>query len=122
MKFTACLMALFCLCLLAPAAGAESPLVIAHRGASKDAPENTLAAIKLGFEQGADFVEVDLRLTSDEQIVLMHDASTKRTGDADLEVAAHTLDELKQIDVGAFKDPSWAGEKIPALQPTAPSG
>src|SRR5581483_6718835 len=61
-------------------AAAAPPIIIAHRGASHDAPENTLAAIRLGFEQGADFVEVDVRLTADRQIVLLHDETTNRTG------------------------------------------
>ena len=84
--------AAFCFAYLATSlALAAPPVVIAHRGASSDAPENTLPAIKLGFEQGADFVEVDLYLTADKQIVLIHDKTTKRTGDADLKVAEHTL-------------------------------
>lgn len=103
--------------LLAPqATHAERPLVIAHRGASSDAPENTLAAITLGFEQGADFVEIDLHLTADGEIVVIHDATTKRTGDADLEVSKHALADLKRVDVGAFKGPQWAGERIPTLE------
>jgi glycerophosphoryl diester phosphodiesterase len=95
---------------------AAPPVVIAHRGASSDAPENTLPAIMLGFEQGADFVEVDLYLTADKRIVLIHDKTTKRTGDADLKVAEHTLAELKRVDVGAFKGPAWKGARIPTLE------
>ncbi|HEY5311733.1 MAG TPA: glycerophosphodiester phosphodiesterase family protein [Pirellulales bacterium] len=96
-------------------ATAATPAIVAHRGASRDAPENTLAAIRLGFEQGADFVEVDLRLTADQQIVLMHDAGSKRTGGVDIAVAAQTLAELKMLDVGSFKAAKWAGQRVPTL-------
>jgi glycerophosphoryl diester phosphodiesterase len=94
---------------------AAPPAIIAHRGASHDAPENTLAAIRLGFEQGADFVEVDLRLTADQQIVLMHDGDTKRTAGRDKKVAEQTLQELKTLDAGSFKGAKWTGERIPTL-------
>jgi glycerophosphoryl diester phosphodiesterase len=94
---------------------AAPPALVAHRGASYDAPENTLAAIRLGYEQGAEFVEVDLRLTADNQIVLMHDADTKRTAGVDKKVAAQTVAELKTLDVGSFKGAKWAGERVPTL-------
>jgi glycerophosphoryl diester phosphodiesterase len=95
---------------------AESPLVIAHRGASDDAPENTVVAVKLGFEQGAEFVEVDLRLTKDGRVVLLHDATTKRTGGEEFRGADETLATLQRLDVGAFKGSQYAGERIPTLE------
>jgi glycerophosphoryl diester phosphodiesterase len=89
--------------------------IIAHRGASFDAPENTLTAIRLGWEQGADGVEFDVRLSRDGQIVVIHDADTKRLAGVDRLVADQTLAELKQLDVGRWQGPQFAGEQIPTL-------
>lgn len=89
--------------------------IIGHRGASSDAPENTLAAIRLGWEQGADGVEIDIRLSRDGQIVLMHDDSTRRTGGVDKKVVEQTCEELRRLDAGAWKDRRFAGERIPTL-------
>lgn len=95
---------------------AATPLIIAHRGASFDAPENTLACYRLGWEQGADGIEGDFRLTLDGRIVASHDASTKRTGDRDLEVWKSTFDELQAVDAGSWKDKRFAGEKMPSIE------
>jgi glycerophosphoryl diester phosphodiesterase len=96
---------------------ARIPLIIAHRGASFDAPENTLASFKLAFEQNADGIEGDFHLTKDGHIVAIHDQSTKRTaGGVDLDVASSTLDELRKLDAGGWKTPKYAGEKIPTLE------
>jgi len=92
------------------------PLIIGHRGASQDAPENTLASFQLAFAQGADGIEADFRLTLDGRIVCMHDATTVRTASVDISIADATLSELKQLDVGSFFGPQWAGEKIPTLE------
>ena len=91
--------------------------LIGHRGASGDAPENTLESIKLAWQQGAAGAECDIMLTKDEKIVLMHDDTTKRTtgGDADLMVADTEWDKLKTLDVGSFKGPQWKNVKIPLL-------
>jgi len=101
------------------------PTIIAHRGASYDAPENTLASINLGWKQGADAVEIDVYMTKDKKIAVIHDKSTKRTGALDKLVKDQTLSELKTLDVGAFKNPKWKGEKIPSLEEalaTVPNG
>ena len=90
--------------------------IIGHRGASKDAPENTLSAFRLALEMGADGVEGDFRLTKDGQIVCMHDATTARTAGISLAVADTTLPALRQVDVGAWKGGKWSGERIPILQ------
>jgi glycerophosphoryl diester phosphodiesterase len=90
--------------------------IIAHRGSSFLAPENTLAAVELAWREGADAVECDLRLTRDGHIVAMHDASLKRTAGVDRLVADCTLDELRSYDVGSWKDPKFAGERVPTLQ------
>ncbi len=91
------------------------PLIIGHRGASHDAPENTLGAFHLAFEQGADGIEGDFRLTRDGQIVCIHDATLQRTAGVELQVAKATFDDLRQLDVGRWKGERWAGEQIPTL-------
>ena len=93
----------------------RSPLLIAHRGASREAPENTLASFRRAFAQGADGIEGDFRLTADGEIVCMHDATTGRTAGIDLPVPASTLAELRSLDVGAWKGREWAEERIPTL-------
>ena len=100
------------------AVSSQAQLIIAHRGASHDAPENTLAAFKLAWEQKADGIEGDFYLTRDGKIVCFHDKTTKRTaaGKVDLDVASSTLAELRKLDVGAWKDPKYAGERPPTLE------
>jgi glycerophosphoryl diester phosphodiesterase len=96
------------------------PQIIAHRGASHDAPENTLAAFKLGWQQGADAVELDVWQTADGQIVCLHDPDTERVTGARLEVAAATAAQLAALDAGAWKGPQWKGERIPKLADVLP--
>jgi glycerophosphoryl diester phosphodiesterase len=90
--------------------------IIAHRGASRDAPENTLASLRLGFEQGADVGELDIRLTRDDEIVLMHDPTTGRTAMVDLAIRETPLAVLKRLDVGRWRGIAWARERIPTLE------
>jgi len=90
-------------------------MIIAHRGASHDAPENTLASIKLAWEQDADAVEIDVRMTSDGRMVLMHDEDAARTGGVKKPVADMTFAELRELDVGTWKGSRWAGERAPEL-------
>lgn len=92
------------------------PLITAHRGASHDAPENTLAALRLGFAQGADAGECDVRLTSDGHAVLLHDEGTHRVAACNLVAARHTLESLRRADVGAWKGSAYATERIPTLE------
>ena len=92
------------------------PIVIAHRGASHDAPENTLEAFRLAWEQGADAIEGDFRLTADRRIVCIHDATTARTGDRTLRVSRSRFDALRRVDVGAWKGARWRGASIPSLE------
>ncbi|MDZ4817695.1 MAG: glycerophosphodiester phosphodiesterase [Planctomycetota bacterium] len=99
--------------------------IIAHRGASFDAPENTLAAVKLAWKQNADAVEFDVQLSRDGQIVLMHDFDTKRTTGQVGVVAQQDWSQLKKLDAGSWKDAKFAGEKIPLLSEvlaTVPAG
>lgn len=94
----------------------EHTKVIAHRGASHLAPENTLASVKLAWEHGADAVEVDVHLTKDHRIVAIHDTTTIRTCGKDLEVAATHSSHLRELDVGSHKHADFAGETIPFLE------
>lgn len=90
--------------------------IVAHRGASHLAPENTLAAFTLAWKLGADVIEGDFFLTKDGQIVCHHDRTTKRTAGVDRPVQEQTLAALKALDVGTWKDAKWAGERIPTLR------
>jgi glycerophosphoryl diester phosphodiesterase len=90
--------------------------IIAHRGASWDAPENTLAAFQLAWKQGADGIEGDFRLTADNHLVCMHDASTLRITGTDLEIRKTPLKDLLRLDAGHWKGPRWAGQRIPTLE------
>jgi glycerophosphoryl diester phosphodiesterase len=89
--------------------------IIAHRGASSEAPENTLASFNLAWKQNADIVEFDIHLTRDQEIVVIHDESTKRTGDIKLNIAETDYKDLLSVDVGSSFGPEFAGEKIPTL-------
>jgi len=109
------------------AAEAESPrpLIVAHRGASHDAPENTLAAFRLAWEKGADCIEGDFYLSADGEIVCIHDSSTKKTAGVNKKVAKTTFEELRKLDVGSWKGEQFKGEKIPTLDEvlaTVPEG
>jgi glycerophosphoryl diester phosphodiesterase len=108
------LTSLVVLCMIA-AVPARSQVIVGHRGASYDAPENTLSAYRLAWEQNADGGEGDFYLTKDGQIVCIHDATTKRTGDKNLDVAKSTLAELRTVDLGSWKNAKYAGERIPLL-------
>jgi len=90
--------------------------VIAHRGASHLAPENTLASINLAWEHGADIVEVDVHLTKDRRIVAMHDSTTGRPSGTDLEIATPHSRRLRRLDVGSHKHEDFAGETVPFLE------
>lgn len=93
----------------------STPLVIGHRGASRDAPENTLGAFRLAFEQGADGIEADFRLTADGAIVCLHDDRTGRTATKDLEVRHSTVAELRALEPRRWQGTRWSGEWIPTL-------
>ncbi|MGV0687300.1 glycerophosphodiester phosphodiesterase [Mycolicibacterium thermoresistibile] len=82
------------------------PYVVAHRGASADRPEHTLAAYELALEEGADGLECDVRLTRDGQLVCVHDRRVDRTSTGSGVISTMTLDELRRLDFGAWHD-SW---------------
>jgi glycerophosphoryl diester phosphodiesterase len=105
--------------------GAGPVEIIGHRGASHDAPENTVASFRLAYDQKADAAELDVYLSKDGKIVVIHDNNTKRTAGVDRPVAAQTFDELRALDVGKWKGDKFAGEKIPTLTEalaTVPAG
>jgi glycerophosphoryl diester phosphodiesterase len=89
--------------------------IIAHRGASNSAPENTLSAVNAAWEQGADAVEVDVHLTVDGRIVVIHDRTTTRTTGAAGQVAEHTVQGLQCLSIIGHHHPVPSGEKIPTL-------
>lgn len=89
--------------------------IIGHRGASEDAPENTLGSFRLAWTQNADAAETDVFLSKDGEIVVIHDANTRRLGGRNKKVVNQTLAELKQLDIGRWKGEQWAGERIPTL-------
>lgn len=89
--------------------------IIAHRGFSALAPENTLASFRLAWEKGADACELDLYLTTDGKIVITHDENIKRVSGMDKLVAKSSSEELFALDVGSWKSPAWKGEKMPTL-------
>ena len=91
------------------------PAVIAHRGASAHAPENTLAAFKLALHQEADAIELDAKLTLDEHVVVIHDQTVDRTTPNSGRVQKLTLSEIRKMDAGSHFDISFAGEPVPTL-------
>ena len=87
----------------------------AHRGASGQAPENTLSALARALALGADMAEIDVRLTADGHPVVIHDATLERTTSGSGRVADHTLAALQALDAGAWFGPQWRGERVPTL-------
>jgi glycerophosphoryl diester phosphodiesterase len=94
----------------------RKPWVIAHRGASGHAPENTMAAFQRAVELGCGFIETDLQLTRDARFVAMHDATLDRTTNGRGAVHEHTLAELRQLDAGKWFDREFMDQKIPTLE------
>jgi glycerophosphoryl diester phosphodiesterase len=90
-------------------------LVVAHRGSSGRAPENTLAAFELALESGAVIIECDVRLTRDDEVVIFHDRTLDRTTDGSGPIQKKTLEELKRLDAGSWFNSKFKGESIPTL-------
>lgn len=88
----------------------------AHRGNNRYAPENTRISYLQAIDAGAPIMELDLQLSKDGQIVLMHDPTLKRTTGAPGKVSDHTADQLARMDAGAWKDPKFKGEPVPRLE------
>ena len=95
---------------------AELPFIVGHRGASHDAPENTLSAFQLALDKGADAIEGDFRLTSDGHIVCIHDKDGRRTLGNPMIVAKTPLKEIQKLDAGSWKGSKWKGERVPTLE------
>ena len=91
-------------------------LVFAHRGFSAAYPENTILAFRKAIEAGADGIELDVHLTKDDEIVIIHDETVDRTTDASGEVRSFTLEELRHFDAAASKKGTFSFEPIPTLQ------
>ncbi|HXD90728.1 MAG TPA: glycerophosphodiester phosphodiesterase family protein [Candidatus Binataceae bacterium] len=96
--------------------GERTVLNIAHRGASADFPENTLAAFAAAIRAGADMCELDVQKTSDSALVVIHDETVDRTTDGHGRVDALTLASIKRLDAGRWCDAQFADETIPTLQ------
>jgi glycerophosphoryl diester phosphodiesterase len=94
---------------------ASGQLIIAHRGASYDAPENTIASNKLAFKQGADGVEGDYWVAKNGRLLDLHDKDTKRVAGKKLVVTTAPFKELRALDIGSWKDPKWHAERMPTM-------
>lgn len=91
------------------------PLLVAHRGASTIAPEHTIPAYEAALEAGADVLELDVHLSADDQLVVIHDARLERTTDGRGAVREHTLRELKRLDAGRWFGRAFRGQRIQTL-------
>jgi glycerophosphoryl diester phosphodiesterase len=89
--------------------------IVAHRGASAEAPENTLAAMELAIEQGADWLEIDVQQTADGDIAVIHDSDLMKVARTPLRVREATLSELQGVDIGSWFGPEFSGERVPGL-------
>ncbi len=90
--------------------------VTAHRGASKEYPENTMSAFKGAKELGADFIELDIQQTKDKKLIVMHDTNLKRTTGVDKNIWETDYDEIKLLDAGSFLSDKFKGEKVPLFE------
>lgn len=106
----------FLLMLAVTAMSAHAVEIIAHRGFSARAPENTLGAFELAWKSGSDACELDVYLTADGKTAVIHDKDTKRTAGVKLGVAVSKQAELTVLDAGSWKGKEWANEKIPTLE------
>ncbi len=94
----------------------NKPMVVAHRGLSGKAPENTIAAFARALDAGVSMIEFDVQITRDGRIVVIHDNTVNRTTDGTGNVSDYTLGELKKLDAGAWFDKKFTGERIPTLE------
>jgi len=90
--------------------------IMAHRGASATAPENTIAAIRAAIAAGSHWVEIDVQETADGEIVVIHDSDLKKIAGQSIKIAESTLAELQQFDIGSWFDPGFSDQRIPTLQ------
>jgi glycerophosphoryl diester phosphodiesterase len=90
-------------------------LIVGHRGAPDCAPENTMASFREGIRQGANIIELDVRLSADRRVVVFHDETLDRTTDGSGPLVEQTLADLQSLDAGQWYHPRFAGETIPTL-------
>lgn len=90
--------------------------ITAHRGSSKKAPENSLSAINLAIAEEADYVEIDVQISSDGEVVLFHDSTLKRMAGVNKSINNMTLKEIRTVDIGSGFSEAFKGEKIPTLE------
>ncbi len=95
------------------------PIIVAHRGSSREAPENTLPSFELAWKQGADAIEGDFHLTKDGKVVCIHDYDTARVAGKKLVVRDSTLEQLRALDAGAWFKPEWKGTRLPTFAEVA---
>lgn len=100
---------------LIPARAAQPVAVIAHRGASFEAPENTLASFRLAVEQGTDYVELDVQESRDGDVLVVHDSDLMKLGGGPTKIWEATTAELRSADIGSRIGPRFAGERVPTL-------
>ena len=94
----------------------SSTEVMAHRGASAAAPENTIAAVQIAIDSGAQWVEIDVQETADGHVAVIHDSDLKKIGGSALTVAGSTLEQLQQVDIGSWFGAEFADQRIPTLE------
>ena len=99
--------------------GQTMPAIVAHRGNHRYAPENTAVSYQQAIEAGAPIVELDLNMTSDGEVILLHDSTLDRTTTGSGKVAEHTLDQVRALDAGSWKDAKYAGEPVPTFEQIA---
>lgn len=92
-----------------------SPIIFAHRGDCSHAPENTLPAFEMAVEKGTDAIELDVKLSADNQAVVIHDQTVDRTTNGTGRVNRLSLEDLRKLDAGSFLDARFAGTRIPTL-------
>ncbi len=91
------------------------PLVFAHRGAKRVAPENTLPAFEAAIRLGADGIELDVQYSSDGKLVVFHDLNLDKTSNGKGRLTSHTFDDLRKLDAGSYFGPQFQGTRIPTL-------
>lgn len=94
----------------------KKPIIIAHRGASKKAPENTMASFKMALDMGVGGIELDVHLSSDGHLVVIHDEKVDRTSNGTGWVKDKSLEDLRSLDFGSWFSPDFSGETIPLLE------
>lgn len=92
------------------------PMIETHRGLSGVYPENTLASFQAAIDLGVDRIEMDLHLTKDNEVVILHDDTLERTTNGNGPVDQKTLEEIKKLDAGSWKDEKFKGERVPTLK------